>query len=166
MRYTEFKQALFDCVNAVFTSLETPPTGVVWAPQVNPRLPKPYVTLYPINPSIADKGQDQTQFNRDGDYVVSGQRKSIVSINAYGLGGLDILHDFQSAIFDPDVVIAFALAGIAVLDVTNLRDLSILVDTAYETRGQIDCTFGWVAERVVPTVPIEEVFINDVEISI
>ena len=109
---------------------------------------------------IIDKGLDFTYQDAQGKFHSTGQRKSVVSINAFGLGAIDLLNEFQAVTYREDIVQSFAAKGIAVWDVSSVRDLSILIDTSFETRGQLDATFAWVQDIASPIVPVNTVFVN------
>lgn len=160
MDYAAFKVAIYALCQDVFSEIATNPTAVIWAPQSTPRAAKPYVTLYPISPTIIDKGINWASKDNSGNYHSQGQRKTVISVKAFGLDAISMLTQFQESMFTQDVLNEFYSAGIAALEFSSVRDISELIDTAYETRAQCDVVFGWISDSTTSDVDVKDVEIK------
>lgn len=148
------------------------------APNV-PRPPKPYFSFKLINP--ADKSGDDSkqnvldQFGQPTSIWNSGGvRKMTVSFNCYGRTheeAYNYMSLWQTALDLENIQEDLRIAGIAVWVIGNVADLSKLLNTAYEGRAHMDCTFG-IASNIqsdlgyMDTVTIDGAINDDKEIIV
>lgn len=113
----------------------------IWADQNAHRPNKPYGTLK-IIPGFSKIGAtDNITHKLDGVFNVAGTREFTLSLNCYGDSALERANFVSSSIEKPTVIETFSAAGLVVVRVEQVNDLSKTMDNAYETRSQIDVRF-------------------------
>lgn len=115
-----------------------------------PRPDKPYIGMKITTPS-AKSGDDSKQNVPDDEgnpstvWNSGGVRKMTVSFEAYGNTheeAYNYMGLWQTALDLYNTQAALRTAGVAVWVIGNVVDLSALLNTGFEGRAQMDCTFG------------------------
>lgn len=131
---------------------------VVIADQHMPRPAPPYLTVKVVTLDIPI-GEDEQLVNAVPEYRSRGQRRALVSINAYGETAVEWLERACTRLRHPAVQAVIDAAGLTLRTDGGLNDLSALVDTSIETRGQrdIEVTYAVVtdAEGVTELLTVE-----------
>lgn len=116
-----------------------------------PRPPKPYMGFKLTTPSARMGGDDDHRAvldNMGNPTTVQnsgGQRKMTVSFNAYGRSheeAYGLMTQWQAALDLYTIQEELRRAKIAVWIIGNVADLSLLLNTGYEGRAQMDTSFG------------------------
>lgn len=157
MNYGKFKSDLFILIQNI-----TFPTPIIWANQSEPRPGKPYFTMY------VTTGSDLLSFeelNFEGNFKRVSQRRATVSFNCFGHESIELMTQLQTAFQSDKEVLNFSRKNIALIDEGVVTDLTTLIDTRYESRSQMDCTFNWTSIVDEPIESIEEVVVNNNVIS-
>lgn len=133
---------------------------IIWADGPGPRPAKPYITLKII--SAPRVGQDETLMSSDLPYgadevVVVVTRQGVLSINVIGGDSLSILNDIDSRVFGPKSLDSLHARAISCLQTTGPRDMTGFLDTAPESRSQMDVIIGWADAIGTGVGPIEHV---------
>lgn len=107
-----------------------------------PRPSVPYVTLY-LN-SIVAVNQDWTADDADSAGVVDmkGDRQFTLQVQAYGGDPLTVLENIRTSLQKQTVLDTLRANGIAFYQSLNIADITELVDSQFERRGQLDILFG------------------------
>lgn len=115
-----------------------------------PRPPRPYFSFKLINP--ADKSGDDSKQNvldEDGNetsvWNSGGVRKMTVSFHCYARDheeAYNYMGLWQAALDLENIQSDLRQAGIAVWVIGNVADLTKLLNTGFEGRSHMDCTFG------------------------
>lgn len=117
-----------------------------------PRPPRPYFTLKVTTPGarFGDDSPDNLAGTTLWNY--GGQRAMTVSFNTYGTSHEEA-HGYmalwQASLDTPPTYQALGLGGIAVWKPGAVADLSMLLNTAFEGRAQMDVVFGIASNLVV-----------------
>lgn len=139
-------------------------TGVatIKANQKSPRPARPYASVLFVDPSSRFGSSMDQQSMTPVTHTVSteGMRKAVASINVFGENAIDILAKVRDALDRPDVIETFIEAAVAHVDESEIRDLTSLLETEYEERGQMDITVSYVASSEVYVGTIDEVKIG------
>lgn len=124
-----------------------------------PRPPKPYITLKIISGPRA-RGFDELRRKPNSDvFQVGGLRQYTLSIQAFGLGGYDMLGDLVSRMDDPYASVEKSRV-VAIVDRGDVVDISSLLETGYETRAALDVIFHAAKNLDTSIKPIERVRIG------
>jgi hypothetical protein len=125
-----------------------------------PRPPLPYFTFKFLTPALK-VGDDSREYTGTGNIFNSGgQRKMIVSFNCYAKSPEDAyeLMTTLQASFDLRTVQAtLRQSGIAHLTSGSVADLTLLLQTGYEPRSQMDVDFGIASNLIEDLGAIERV---------
>lgn len=122
----------------------------------------PYFSFKITTPG-AKSGDDHSTYDLSTDtYNRGGQRKMTVSFQCYAREQEDaynLMALWQGSMELEQVQENLRKAGIAVWIIGNVADLSALLNTGYEGRSQMDCTFGVVSNltQVLGEIDIAEV---------
>ena len=128
-----------------------------------PRPPLPYVTLKFSSPLVAPKGMPAWNVDDQGTYSQRTQRSFTVSFNTYGPSheaAYTLMATIQAGFDMMPVQQGLSAAGIAVWTLGAILDLSVLLNTGYEGRAQMDITYGVAANAqysntdVIQIVPV------------
>lgn len=144
----------FNVIRQAFISLIAVETGLPYnviiteepETQDAPRPDLPYLSMKITRP--ADKSGDDTKTPVPGPGNVwnsGGVRMMTIGFNAYGRSheeAYNYMSDWQCALDREDVQQTLRSSGIAVWTIGNVADLSQLLNTGYEGRAHMDCTFG------------------------
>ena len=109
-----------------------------------PRPSNPYATIKILSPGIR-YGWDWLEDLGNGSYNLSGPRGILVSFNLYGRSHEEAYNYaalLSSAFRSEDVAGYLAQAGLSVWNIGAVTDISELLNTGYEGRANITCTFG------------------------
>jgi hypothetical protein len=115
-----------------------------------PRPALPYLTFKFTSPAVK-AGWDEPFQERDADGVLTGniiwcgQRRVVASFQCYGNTheeAYNILSGWQLALNQFGVGAAFAEAGIAICGIGSVKDITMLINNAYEGRAHLDAEFG------------------------
>lgn len=123
-------------------------TCIVAQPESNnaDRPDKPYSTLQFLNPGVKKGDDSSKQIPGTSLWVTGGQRKMVVDFNFYGLSHEEAYSYgalWQAALEQETTQAVLRAAGVAVwLNAGPLRDLSALLNTAFEGRCQLEVAFG------------------------
>lgn len=127
----------------------------IWAEQDTHRPAKPYGSLK-IIPGFKKIGAtDNITHKADGVFSIAGTREFTLSLNCYGDKALERANFVASSIEKPTVIEKFNAAGLTVVSVEQVQDLTKLMDNTYETRSQIDVKFR-IAQVVEDNIGIIE----------
>lgn len=116
-----------------------------------PRPEVPYMSMKIIVPGAKFGDDSQVAHKTDDTHYsdtlvdIGGQRRMTVSFHAYGKSheqAYGIMSLWQTSLDLKAVQEALRKAGIAVWTIGNVADNSQLLNTGYEGRAQMDCTFG------------------------
>lgn len=113
---------------------------VIWAYQSEYRPESPYATLHWTTPLTKIAGDQLTQ-DALGNTIVKGVRECILSVNAFGLGAAQLLATLMTRLEWPSVHERLATYGLVYVWNSDIRDLTQLMTTKYETRCQMDVRF-------------------------
>lgn len=110
-----------------------------------PNAPRPnvsYVTLY-LN-SIVSTNQDWTSNESDntGTVDMKGDRQFTLEIQAYGGDPLTVLENIRTSLQKQTVLDTLRANGIAFYQSITITDITDLVDSQFERRGQLDVLFA------------------------
>lgn len=140
---------------------------VVKANQKGPRPARPYISLRFLNASQRVGSMDQnttTEHTLAGEtkYSVAteGMRTAVASINVFGDNAIDTLAMIRDSLDRPDVIDRFESAGVSHISEGPINDLTELLETIYEERGQMDLTIGFVAANEVEYGIIQSAEVN------
>ena len=131
-------------VTGLTAILEEPET------QNSPRPPKPYMSFKISRPGdkSGDDSKQQTLDNMGNPSSVwnsGGVRKMTVEFNCYGRTheeAYNFMALWQGSLDLLNIQADLRTVGIAVWIIGNVADLSQLLNTAYEGRAHMECTFG------------------------
>jgi len=105
----------------------------------------PYFSFKLTSPGIKS-GDDHSTYDGTGTiYNRGGQRKMMVSFQCYAQQqetAYNLMALWQGSLELEQVQENLRKAGIAVWVIGNVADLSALLNTGYEGRAQMDCSFG------------------------
>lgn len=110
-----------------------------------PRPTKPYVSLKLTTPSAKTGDDDKRHIPNTTKWISGGVRKMTVSFQAYGRSheeAYNYMALLQTGLDLENIQEFLRRAGIAVWIIGNVADLSQLLNTGFEGRAQMDCTFG------------------------
>jgi len=134
--------------------------SVVLANQGRPMHGRPCATIKMA--SFLHQGQDQRLALTDpgapayASQRLHGCRSVTISISIYGAGALDLARAAADSLAKETVKDAFSTAGIAsVAGAPDVLDLTELLNTSYEERGQFDAVF-FLGEEYTDSVPLIE----------
>jgi hypothetical protein len=82
----------------------------------------------------------------DSDIIRTQRRRLTVSINLIGTDALSLADDASDGLDRYDVREALDAVGLAVIDPGDVRDLTGLIETRHEERGQFDAVFHMVSQ--------------------
>lgn len=164
MNRRELEDVLFEVVEPHL------PAGVhlIWEDQSAPRPEKPYVSLNFLLPSQRI-GHDELRGEGDQFFLV-GQRRFVLSVNAFGesrqenedaLDAADLLEPVVQGLYSEETLSQLLAAGIASVDEGQVRDLTALLESRYESRAQVDLTFHRTVSKSETLPIIEKVEVND-----
>lgn len=114
-----------------------------------PRPKKPYMSMKITSPGLK-RGDDDKRYvpNSGGVWTSGGQRNMKVDFNCYGTSheeAYGYLALWQASLDLEDVQEQLRRSGIAVWSTGNVADLSQLLNTGYEGRAHMECSFGIVS---------------------
>lgn len=113
----------------------------IWAEQDVHRPNKPYGTLK-IIPGFIKVGSTDNIRHKTGDiFTIVGVREFAVSLQCFGDNALGRAGFVASSIEKPSVIEKFQAAGLVVVSVDQVNDLTRLVDNQWESRGQVGIRF-------------------------
>ena len=105
---------------------------------------KPYFSIKMLGPA-AKSGDDDKRYLGGDVWNSGGVRKMTIEFNCYGQTHEDAYNYmtlWQTALDQENVQEALRQAGIAVWIIGNVADLSQLLNTGFEGRSHLECTFG------------------------
>lgn len=158
---TAIKSALQTWVVAAVASLDD--AHVVFAEQAAPQPPSsPYATIKIVGPIQSIGQEHEYGWGTDPgqpDYVpqkLAGDRRVTASVQIFGTGALDLAREAAQSLGMQSVRDTFALSGLApVAGIPDVLDLTELLDTSWEERGQFDCEFFF-GDTYTDDVPVIE----------
>ena len=130
---------------------------------------KPYMSFFLTVPA-SKTGDDSKRYVSGNKWNSGGVRKMTVSFNSYGRSheeAYNYMCLWQTALDLEDIQEDLRRSGIAVWIIGNVADLSKLLNTGYEGRSHMECTFGIAANLVsdlgsIDTVPVHgKIFTQD-----
>jgi hypothetical protein len=128
-----------------------------------PRPKKPYFSLKIMGPGVKQGDDSARQIPNTSKWERSGQRKITVDFNCFGNSheeAYSFMALWQASLETELVQAELRAAGIAVWLNGNVADLSVLLNTGYEGRAQMDVRFGAVSTLIEDWSYIEEVRIT------
>lgn len=127
---------------------------------------KPYATVRFLQPGVKSGDDSSKQIPGTSLWVTGGQRKLMVDFNFYGRSHEEAYSYgalWQAALEQETTQGILRAAGIAVwLNAGPLRDLSALLNTAYEGRCQLEVSFGVASNVTEDRSSIDKVDIGGV----
>lgn len=129
---------------------------VIFDEQAEQRPKPPYASLKVVNPSIRVGAVDESATNGQM-YEQRMNRKTVFSVQVFGANATDILSSVRDTLDRPDVDGAFKLAGMAHIEESAVRDLSLRLETTYEERAQMDITLAYAHTETTDQKTIEVV---------
>lgn len=134
LNFTAIDKAFYDWVN-IFTG-----QSVIWLNQNSPRPNTSYLTLY--KSTLTPIGQDfESAVNLSGEMRIGGIRQLTLQINHYGSNSMGVLEALLLSLRMNQYRDILVAEGITHLDRLAINDLSILLDTEFESRAQMDLLF-------------------------
>lgn len=127
-----------------------------------PRPPKPYFSMKFMTPSIK-QGDDSVSYVSGTVVNHGGQREMVVSFNCFGCTheeAYNYMTRWQSWLELETAQARLRKAGIAVWKSDHLRDVSLLLETAFEGRSQMDVHFGFAANLTEDLGAIETIHVT------
>lgn len=154
-------------VATVETTTEAIDVTVIFANQNAPRPDKPYATILIVS-NVALGGRDeQRSTDSDGIMTLTGLRRMTLSINIFGEGALDYMEQARNSLNKQTVLDDFFWADdIAIINKGEIQNLTLLLETIYEPRAQMNLTIGYAQEYYDDVGFIESVEVNDEIIDI
>lgn len=114
-------------------------TRVYLADQDGPREVRPYATLKIISgPSRVYPRDIEQPTANPGEVNVAGWRELTMAVEVYGTGGMQSCVDLEASLEIPSVYETFRAAGVAIIEVLPVVNLTELLETDFEERGQFD----------------------------
>jgi hypothetical protein len=157
----ELEDTLWDCFWAMLgTEMQDCVTGqgLIWAKQSRIRPEKPYITLDFLTSAIRT-GDDDLRIVND-KFTSQGHRTFGISVNAYGPEAVDLMERIKNALQLPSITDILCKAGLAAVTESDIRDLSELRESSFETRMQMDVIFRRTVSTTDSLGTIEKVEIN------
>lgn len=160
LNWATIEDAVWDWYSASLASVASLPAGnVVWAYQSRSIPPRPCATLQWV-----DRDEVIGLSNRDEKIPVTGsltatqavihRRMHTLQLDVYakvptqqsnvGKQAIAILGEVLRTLQLESQIAAFATAGLALRDVSDVRDLTQIVETGFESRASVDLTFSTV----------------------
>lgn len=135
MKFAEIKDAVYNWFTTV--------TGVtaIWSDQEGPRPERPYCSLKIISGPVKPNGTDDLKYVSGDRFALKGDRVYTCSINVYGQDAHDILSTARDSLDSPTVIDSLFKDGISVLDEGDIQDVTLKLETHFETRAQMDFIF-------------------------
>lgn len=130
---------------------------------------RPYLTINLVTPLQKAGSRDNTVANDDGTFSLCGQRTFTLSVKAYSDNGRDNTGFFQAhdllaqvmdSVDDPELREPLTVAGLAVMSVGDILDLTELVESGFEARAGMDMFMGIAANRDTGLLTIDKVEIT------
>lgn len=140
--------------------------AVIFADEDAARPPLPYLVVKVVVPSVQVHDDEEWADNAATPlHHIRGQRFATVSVNAFGTTAYDWLDRAVLRLRAPSVKALNEAAGIAVQALSEVRDLSALLDESTQRRWVQDFRVDYVRETVVGetegVVELEEVVHED-----
>lgn len=153
----------------VWASQEAAPAIVVWADQAAPRPPRPYVTLRLTGPRRVS-GHDEARYTGSGeifDHV--GHRELTLEVQAIAedqIQAHDLAIKLNNSLSRVGVSAALYSVGVSISDEGDVKNITIMQDTTYESRYAFDATLLTVAQISEDLGAIETVELNGEEVAL
>lgn len=114
-----------------------------------------------------DEALPISETNPDDQWNIGGQRRFVISVNAYVdkkirdfFDAQDLLIKLQDAVDDPNQRTILKAAGLSVFSVGDILPISELIETGWESRAQVDITMSIASNRKTRLGAIEKVEIQ------
>jgi hypothetical protein len=148
--------AITEAVRAwVRDSLSLPDGKVILQDQTGQELTPPYATVRistsskPFGTDFADSVTDLARAQgQEVELSTTGPRNILAAINVYtlgafgGAGATAMLANARDRLELDSVVAAFGAAGVAVVDTSDVQNLSALLETNFQGRAHLELTLG------------------------
>lgn len=122
------------------------PDGQVIFADPNPNAPRPrapFVTVKQLGAMRRLGACDEERLGAEAGFIQRiGHRRLTVDVNVYGPRALALAAAAQDHLERYDVRLALDAVGLTVIDRGQLNNLTALLDTQYEQRGQFEAVFG------------------------
>lgn len=138
-------------------------TGIefIWEDQDGMRPGRPYGSLKIITGPIKS-GTDDIRQPSSGVFSIDGMRQIVVSVSVYGSDSDQYVNQLMKSLEKPSVHEYFrGTAMMSFIRSEGLQNLSLLRDTAFESKHQFDVSFGLVDNEVDADMG----YINTVEMT-
>jgi hypothetical protein len=139
---SEVKDIIYDWVvsysiDGCFTESVEP--HVIWAEQTGEQPEPPYITLKVIN--NLDVGV-KANYTYENDTLSYHKQKSLtLSVNMYGSDAMDVLTRLDDSLSLPEVRQYFIDNQLSPYDTSGVKDITVFLDTVYESRANLDIFF-------------------------
>lgn len=138
MTLTQRRQALYDWLKTEVRRVTNNNSfKVIMDEQAEQRPKPPYASLKVINPSLRIGGVDE-QASSGSNLQMRMLRRFVISVQVFGPNATDILSSVRDTLDRPDVDGQFKAIGMAHESESEVRDLSLRLETTYEERAQMD----------------------------
>jgi hypothetical protein len=107
-----------------------------------PRPAKPYLTVRVGSGSVVGM-DDHLSTDSLGMERILGQRQATLTIGAYGTGAIDLLMRIHRSVFRDSSRTSLVQDGISVQSILSVSNLTGMLDTEPEERGQMDLLFAF-----------------------
>jgi hypothetical protein len=143
-----YEQRLQDVRDWLVTVSGLPDGRVLVAPVshgIRPELP--YITVQAVGPSIQMGSTGETRLATNGTRQTWAHRESVYQVDIYGGAGADLIERIRIMLDEPERP---GLTHGELVDAGDPRDLSVLLDQAFESRWSMDLRVRWVSARTSP----------------
>ena len=143
-----YEQRLQDVRDWLVTVSGLPDGRVLVAPVsqgIRPELP--YMTVQAVGPSMQIGSTGESRVATSGTRQTWAHRESMYQVDIYGAAGADITEHIRIMLDEPERP---SLTHGEIVDAGDPRDLSTLLDQAYESRWSMDLRVRWVSARTSP----------------
>lgn len=151
------QKSIYDWIKSRVNGL-IPDEQILWRNQSEPLPPRPCVTMRitsgPTRVGFSDSVTFRGESPTGTDFMVSGHRTMVVSIQVFGstkvksVKAYQLAVDLNSSLSLPTVLEGLSAAGLSVQSQGEPNNMTALEETEYEERAQFDITFG-LAQNVV-----------------
>ncbi len=162
MNIETIQAAVFSWANAALNADPAAPTTTVYWDE--PEAPKPAAPALRLNliagPTMFGLDELRSVAGDADAFEIVGPRSFMLSVTAFGSTAFQLIADLQTSISDPTQMQVLEAANVAVLSTSSPRDVTVPLETKFETRAQIDVTLLATEDKVVTPGVIGKVAID------
>lgn len=165
LSFAQVQLAIYNWIKVELKN-QVPEDRIYWQEQGGGRPPSPALSMrvlagpfqYGDDDIVAKEGEA-------GAFEVTGQRKLQVSLNAYGSDAFAIMGQLQQSTQKPTTQQRVSKLGVAFLEYSEVRNVTVPLETQFETRAQMDVEIGYVAAIDDDIGAIESSVVNGIAIT-